>query len=126
MREINLAQYEVQARAVPQDGKGTTLDKTFKYDVRGSLIEILFAPELGLKALEVLARDDLARKIRDWPDETLLLEDAEYEKVKSAIENVTGLGRDEIELIRRVLNASKVEVKKADPAPEPTPASQTK
>lgn len=81
------------------------------YDVRNSLIEVLFAPNQGLSARDILDRDDLARKIRDWPDATLLLEDTEYDKVKQALESVTGFGRNDVEFVRRIFQASKVEVK---------------
>lgn len=111
MRSIDLTEYKLEIRTPPQDGQGAAGTQNVKYDVRGSLIEILFAPELQLTAKEILDRDDLARKIRDWSDNTLLLEEAEYEKLKSSVEVARGMGHNEVEFIRRVLNAEKIEVK---------------
>mgnify|MGYP001619773014 FL=1 len=108
MRQIDLTEYELEIKIPPQDGKPDT--EKFRYDVRGSLIEVLFAPELQLKARDILDRDDLARKIRDWKNNLLILEEAEFEKLKHAIENAGGLGRNEIQLIRRILEAPQVEV----------------
>jgi hypothetical protein len=80
------------------------------YDVKNSLIQILFAPNQGLTATEILYRDDLARKIRDCAEDTLLLEESEYEKVKTAVNAVTGFGVNDVTLIKRVIKAPAVEV----------------
>jgi hypothetical protein len=109
MRQINLEDYVLEVKTQPS-GDGIAGTKEVKYDVRGSLIEVLFAPELQLNAREILDRDDLARKIKDCRDNNLLLEEAEYEKIKGAVETVRGMGRNEVEFIRRILKAEKVEV----------------
>lgn len=94
------------------------------YEVKPSLIELLFCkdpdgmhPELRLSGIELLARDDLARKVRD-SDGVLLLEEVEWGKLKTSAESMTGFGKPDVELIRRVLKAEKVEVeeKPAEPA----------
>lgn len=120
MRSINLTRYTL---VISPDGQkeplkcpkcGTEVEKPAElpvYDVKGSLIEVLFAPDLRLAALETLERDDLARKIKDWPDDTLLLEETEYQKVKSGLESLRGFGRNDVEFIRRVEQAPEVAVK---------------
>ncbi len=87
------------------------LAKEIDYDVKNSLIEVLFAPNQGLGARDILDRDDLARLIRDWPDAVLLLEDAQYDKIKQAADSVRGFTRNDVEFLRRVLQAPKVDLK---------------
>ena len=80
------------------------------YDVRGSLVEVLFHPQLDLPAKAALERDDLARKILKHPDNTILLEEAEYALITGSLNNVSGLGRNDVRFIRQVLEAPQVEV----------------
>jgi hypothetical protein len=97
MRKIVLTAYEV--------GEGRT------FDVRSSLVSILFNEE-KLDGREVIRRDELATKIEKHPDESILLEDVEWNKL------VTGLGasdlkphgRSVVEFIKRVLDAPDVAV----------------
>lgn len=80
------------------------------YPMREALAEVLFHPAIKIVALELLKRDDLARKILACEDEFLLLEDAEYGKVKEAVSRVDTFTRNDVEFVRRVLNAETVEV----------------
>ena len=80
------------------------------YPVREALAEVLFHPAIKIFALELLKRDDLARKILACEDEFLLLEDADYAKVKDAVSKVDTFTRNDVEFVRRVLNAETVEV----------------
>ncbi len=80
------------------------------YDVRGSIVEILFHPDLQLGAKALLDRDTLARKVNDWPDNDLLLEETDYKKVLAALEVLKGLTRQDVEFVSRVLNAPEVAV----------------
>ncbi len=99
------------------------METTVDYNVRDSIIEILFHPDLQLGARAVLDRDAFARKIKDWPDNDLLLEEEEYKKVVAALEVLRGLARRDVEFIKRVLNAPQVEVQ---PKTEPTKSEPTK
>jgi hypothetical protein len=79
------------------------------YQVRASLINLLFSQQ-NLGAMEILERDDIARKIRDSvADESgiLSLEDAEFKMLETATKAFKGFGKNDVELVRRVLNASK-------------------
>lgn len=89
------------------------------YDLRGSIIEILFHPNLQLGAKDLLDRDTLARRIKDWPDNDLLLEEEEYKKVLAGLEVLRGLQRHDVQFVRRVLDAPKVEVTAQTPAAKP-------
>ena len=104
MRKLLLNDYQVEAK----NEKGELAE--VPYQVKRSLVAVLFAPELRLDAVELLERDKLANKINDAIDGYVLLEDAEYSKLESAIKTVRGLGRNEVELVKRILGAEKVEV----------------
>jgi len=100
MKKLDLTNYQVNG---PEPGK------TLPYDVKTSLITLMFNPDLRLGAHDVLAQQKLADKIASIEGEALL-EDAEYEKVKAAILQFRGYVQNDAELVRRVLEASEVQV----------------
>lgn len=99
-------------------------DQIPDYLVRESIVEMLFNPSLGLSAKDLLDRDPLARRIKDLPGNDLLLEEAEYKKVLTALEALRGLGRHDVEFVKRVFNAPTVEVQAKPAEAQPQPASQ--
>ena len=99
MRKIDLTEYMVD-----QDGK------QLPYPMKEALAECLFAPDLIIRALDLLKRDDLARKIMAMEGDAALLEEAEYAMVKAAVEAITKYVRNDVEFVKRVLNAPQVEV----------------
>jgi hypothetical protein len=101
MRKINITPYLVKA-----DDKGTQVP----YDVRGSIVNSLYHPDLKLSAKELLDNDRLAQKIKGATD-SILLEDAEWDKVSAAFNKISGFGINDVELVNRVLNAEEIEVK---------------
>lgn len=103
MRKIDLTPYLVKV-----DEKGT--EKPF--DVKGSIYASLYHPDLKLSAMELLGNDKIAQKVKSAEDK-VLLEDAEYEKVKRAFETLRGFDMNDVELVKRVLDAEIVEVKEA-------------
>jgi hypothetical protein len=100
MRKIDLTSYLVEV-----DDKGT--EKPF--DVKGSISAILYHPDLKLRARDLLDNDRLAQKIKHSQD-SVLLEEAEYDKVKAAFESISGFEINDVELVKRVLDAETVEV----------------
>ena len=104
MRKLDIKNYTVKGR----NKEGEIIDAP--YDVKASIISILFHPDLRLEAQETLDRDDLANKIKSWKDGDLLLEDAEYEKVKGALLVVRGFTKNDVEFIRRILKAETAKV----------------
>lgn len=104
MRKIDLSDYSAHVR----DEKGEWTD--LPYEVKDSMVEILMARELQLSGRELLSRDDLARKIRNCANSNVLLEEEEWNKIVTAVETVKGLGRTDVEFVRRVLEAEKIEV----------------
>jgi hypothetical protein len=104
MRELKLTNYTVRVRE--ESGNWVELP----YVVRDSIVELLLSRELRLSGRELLKHDDLARKINTSPDGSILLEEEEWATMVQAIETVHGLGRTDVELVRRILDAPKVEV----------------
>ncbi len=103
MRSIDLRPYDV----VVETPEGS---KTVPYGVQKSLAVLLFA-EAGLKALDLLRRDDLARAVLAVDADTtpLLIEDADYEFLVTILHRVEGLSRNDVGLVRRVLEAERVQ-----------------
>jgi hypothetical protein len=107
MRNLGIDNYMVEVTT--QEGT-----KQVPYDVKKSLIAVLFGPELRLRAQDLLERDKLARKIDECKEDSILLEEAEYGMVKSAVDSVSGFSRDDVEFVKRVFEASQVEVQKKE------------
>ena len=106
MRRINLENY---TEVVRDEGSGNDIE--LPYPVKNSMIEALLSRDLGLSAREVLDREDLARRIRDCPDGTILLiEEEEYKKLVSAIDTIKGWCRTDMEFLKRITEAPEVEV----------------
>ena len=103
MKKIDVRDYLV---AVPAEN-GTTIE--IPYNVKESLVGCLFHPELKLGGRAVIERDTISKKIESAED-SVLLEDAEFQKLYEAFETVKGFGKADIELVRRVFDAEDVEV----------------
>jgi len=98
MRKINLENYMIESN-----------NGLLPYDIKSSLIGILFHPDLKLGAVELLLRNKLANKINDSEVE-ILLEETDYLKLKTAIEIIKGYVRNDVEFVERILNAEEIEV----------------
>lgn len=103
MKKINLTQFSVVVRE--KDGT----EKEVEYKLKESIVELLFQPALKLTSVQLLKQDELARKIVAAENE-LLLEEEEYARLKKALDTVQGLSRSDIELVRRITEATDVEI----------------
>lgn len=101
MRKLNLINYNIHVD-IPESG-------IIPYNIKNSIINILFHPDLNLDGVELLLRDKLANKIEKAENE-ILLEETDYLKIKTAVETITGYNRNDIEFVRRILEAEKIEV----------------
>lgn len=99
MRKIDITNYPVE-----QDGK------TLPYGVKEAAVEVLFAPNLKVRAQDIFKRDDVARKIETAEGDEVLLEEAEYEMLKAGVNAIEGYRRSDVEFVRRILEAPTVEV----------------
>ena len=78
------------------------------YQIKESLVEILFNRELKLNGVGVIKQNQLAEKILASGLDELLLEDEEYERITRALSLVEGLGKNDVEFAKRVINATQV------------------
>lgn len=102
MRKILLKTYPV--KVVTENGV-----KEVEYNVKDSLVEILFNKALGLGSVSLLKQNILANKILSSDDE-VLLEEEEYQRIKTAIDTVEGLTRNDVIFVERILEAETVDV----------------
>ena len=84
------------------------------FEVKKSLIAILFHQMLNLSHLELFTNNKLAKKIEECTDEDVLLEDSEYQIFKKAVETIKGYNRESFELINRIINAETVEIQEKE------------
>jgi len=78
------------------------------YDVRKSLASMMFIPELHLGARDIIENDRIARKIESAQDE-VVLEEAEYARIKQSFDLFQNYSRNDLELIRRVRDAPEID-----------------
>lgn len=104
MRKIDLTSYEITVRT--EDGKV----ETRPYNVRSSCVELCFIPPEGCSKFDLLKRDKIARKIADEPTDAVLLEDADWKRLNEAIDALKALGKNDVELVRRIVEAAEVPV----------------
>lgn len=102
MKKINMRGFKV---TVFRDGERVEVD----YAIKDSIIEILFNPALKLNGSRILKQNELAKKVLETGDD-LVVEEEEYNRIKDAFEKVEGLGKNDVELVSRIINAEKVEI----------------
>ncbi len=103
MKRIDLSNYGVEI-------SGPEGSHVEPYDMRTSARLVLLNPQAQLNAVELLANDDLAQKIGSTEGDELLLEDAEYAQLVSALDTVRGLRANDVQFVRRIKNAEDVDV----------------
>lgn len=94
MRKIGLDTYEYEGQP---------------FDVKQSMANILFLPQLKLGTRQLIEHDRIARKIEEGTD-SVLLEESEYLELRQAVESFDGYGRQDLEFVQRVINAPQVSV----------------
>lgn len=104
MRKLDLKKYTISVR----DEKGVT--QLIPYDFKESLIQLMFHPNLQLSGKALLETNIVAEKLIK-ADKEVLLEEDEYNKIKSAIDNFKGFSKNEVRLVERIYNCPQVDVK---------------
>ena len=102
MRKIDLSDYTVNT--LTEQG-----EKPFPYSVKQSIEIALYHPDLKLNFRDLLENDRVAQKIKQ-ANGSILLEENEYIRVKHAFETIQGFRREDVELVKRVIEAPEVEV----------------
>lgn len=91
--------------------------KEIEYHTKMFLIATFLHPQLRLTGQELLARGKLADKIEQC-DGMLLVEEADYTKLKHAFETVQGFTINDMTLVKRVLEAKQIDVKEKEKVKE--------
>ena len=90
------------------DEKGNRIKQP--YNVKGTIIDIIFSNQPKLNGRQNHERNKLADKIENC-DEDLLLEDSDFAIIKSSVDLIQGFGKNERELLNRIYDAEDVKVK---------------
>jgi len=102
MRKLDLRDYQVTHKTVnPVTGKGEEI--TLPFQVKDSLLNVLFLPELKLMGAALIRQNILAVKIEQAGDE-VMLEEEEFHRLKTAVENYPARSRADVDLVDRILN----------------------
>ena len=102
MRKLNLENYINKIRT----NEGF---KNVEYFLKDSLVFMMFNRELQLAGMRLLEQNILAEKILKAGKE-IILEEAEYGKIKIAIDTFAGCSRAEVQLVKRVLECPKIDI----------------
>ena len=112
MRKIDVGNYMVQMR----NAEGNPEPKP--YTVKDSMVNCLLHPSLQLTGRELLLRDKLATRIEETEIVKgvghILIEEEDYRKLRQAFEKIEGFTKNDVELVRRVLEAEEIDVKEAE------------
>jgi len=101
MRNLNLRDYQWTQKI--QNPVGGVEEVTIPFNVKDSIINIMFLPALKLMGAALIRQNILAMKIEQSGDE-VMLEEEEYGRVKAAAESFPARSRADVELIDRILN----------------------
>ena len=107
MRKLDLKKYTVSIR----DAKGVT--QSIPYGFKESLIQLIFHPNLRLSGKALLETNIVAEKLMKANKE-ILLEEEEYNKIKSAIDRFEGFTQNEVKLVERIYNCPQIDVKEKE------------
>lgn len=118
MKKLVLSQYKVKVGEQPmknENGDVMSVQPVFiNYDVVTSIINILLdARSQQLNAKELLERNMLGEKLieADRKKEAfVLLLPQEHETLVTAFNTFKGLGQNEVEMVKRIMNAPEVSV----------------
>lgn len=110
MRGLDITTYQYKFQ--DEDGK----EQSRPYNMKEACAEILLHRSLNLNGTALLKRNILAQKILEVAPEMggVLLEEAEYEMLKSSVDRIQGFAREDVECVRRILEAPEVTVKEVD------------
>jgi len=110
MRKLNLKDYTVKVDVPDKINTGQLIKAELPYQVKTSFLNLMFIPDLQLNGAELVKQNVLAMKLEQCKEDTILLEDEEYNRIKRAIDVFKGFGRNDVELVTRINEAEVVEV----------------
>ena len=111
MRKLNLKNYTVKMKAPDRMNPGKVIEGEYPYHVKDSILNLMFTRDLQMGGAELVKQNLLAMKLEQCKDDEIILEDAEYQRIKKAIDVFKGFNRHDVELVTRINEAEVVEVK---------------
>jgi len=102
MRKIDLSDYIID---MPTE-QGL---KPYPYSVKQSIEMAMYHPDLRLNYKDLMDHDRIAQKIKQ-ANGFVLLEESEYGRVRLAFESIKGFRKEDVELVKRVIEAPEVDV----------------
>ena len=113
MREIDLTPYAIK---IPRMVNGSVIINEETYDVKESVIAMLFMKGAQTKSRDSIRWGKLAERI-EVAEGSYLFEEAEYAKLLQGAEQVVDPGRNDLEFLRRIFDAPEVQVTKEKAPP---------
>jgi hypothetical protein len=110
MRKLDLEDYTVKMKVPDNTNPGQEIEAEFPYHFKDSVLNLLFTRELQLGGAELVKQNMLAMKLEQCKDREILLEEEEYQRIKKAVEVFKGFNRNDVELVKRIMEAEVVEV----------------
>ena len=110
MRRINLKDYTIKTKVPDRMKPGELIEAAFPYRVKDSILNLMFIRELQLSGAELVKQNVLAIKLEQCKGDEILLEDAEYDRIKKAFDTFKGFNRNDVGLVTRINDAEVVEV----------------
>lgn len=110
MRKIILKDYMVKVKALDQMNPGQMIEGKYPYHMKDSILNLLFIQDLQLTGAELVKQNMLAVKLEQCKSDEIILEDAEWAKIKKAVDTFRGFDRNAVELVTRINEAEVVEV----------------
>ena len=110
MRKLALDNYPVVLN------RGNGKKDTIWYEMAESAAGLLMLPQRQLTGLQLLKAAKIADAIREAGEkgqEDILLDEAQWNELRTAAETVRGLGQNEVEMLRRIVEAPQVDVEEA-------------
>ena len=109
MRKLNMANYIVKVNVPDKMNPGQTIEAEWPYNVKESILNLMFNPALQLTGAELVRQNMLAMKLEGCKEEEILLEDEEYNRIKKALDTHKGFNRRDVEFVERINNTEVVE-----------------
>jgi len=110
MRKLKIANYLVKIRVPDRLNPGQMIEGEHPFQMKESILNLLFQPKLELSGADVIRQNKLAMKIESCTDDEIMLEDEEYLRVKKAFDVFRGFNRNDTEMVERINTAEQVEV----------------
>lgn len=108
MRKLDLTNYLITQEVLNQANPNEPIKIEIPYNFKDSVIALMFIPELKLSGLELLKQNALALKIEGCSNDSINLEEQEWERLKVAVDSFNGYTRKDVGLVERITNAEQI------------------